>query len=126
MASGASLDIVFRVEEVGELRGVLKRYLAPMTFDSLVRQMPLSGALVVSGGLAYFQISVKRGAEKEVRRVEPGDILYWPALPALAIILEPTTPPSQSVKIGMLTDSPQPLKNARQGLRIVLDRATWT
>ena len=32
MASGASLDVVFRVEEVGEFRGVLKRYLAPNDF----------------------------------------------------------------------------------------------
>jgi hypothetical protein len=124
MSYQASLDVVLRVEGVGDLRGKLKRYLAPMTFDSIVRRLPLSGGLVISGATAYFQIEIKRGSEKEARRVEPGDILYWPALPALLIILEPVASPPQAVKIGSLIDSPEPLRKAKQGSRIVLDKAT--
>lgn len=119
----ASTEIKIRVEGGIELDGRLSRYLAPMTYDSIVRALPLSGALALSETLAYFQVNIRRGAEKEARRVEVGDILYWPALPAVAIVVEHSAPPVQAVKIGRLTSDPKILKTVRPGSRIVLAEA---
>ncbi|MEM0481483.1 MAG: cyclophilin-like family protein [Nitrososphaerota archaeon] len=118
-----STQIRIQVEGGVELRGELNRYLAPMTYDRLVRALPLSGALALSGGLAYFQVEIRRGAEKEAKKVEPGDILYWPSIPAIAFVVEPTPPPVQAVRIGRLTSDPCGLKNLRQGARILVAEA---
>jgi hypothetical protein len=116
----SSTQIRIQIEGGVELQGELNRYLAPMTYDRLVRALPLSGALALSGGLAYFQVEIKRGAEKEAKKVEPGDILYWPAIPAIAFVVEPIAPPMQAVRIGRLTSDPSSLKNLKQGARIVV------
>lgn len=119
----ASKAITIRVESGVELRGSLNRFLAPMTYDSLVKALPLSGVLAFFGGLAYFHVEVHRGAEKEARKVEPGDILYWPSLPAVAFVLEPTAPPTQAVKIGRLSSDPSSLKSVKPGARIIVAEA---
>ncbi len=118
-----STQIRIQIEGGVELQGELNRYLAPMTYDRVVRALPLSGALALSGGLAYFQVEIRRGAEKEAKKVEPGDILYWPSIPAIAFVVEPIPPPVQAVRIGKLTSDPSSLKNLRQGARIVVAEA---
>ncbi|MEM0444472.1 MAG: cyclophilin-like family protein [Nitrososphaerota archaeon] len=122
MPLAASTVIKIRIEGGIELDGVLRRYLAPMTYDSIVRALPLSGALALSGPLAYFQINIRRGAEKEAKKAEIGDILYWPSLPGIAIVVEQTAPPVQAVKIGELTGDPSILKTVKQGSRIVVKK----
>jgi len=116
----SSTAVRIQVEGGIELQGRLNRYLAPMTYDRVVRALPLSGVLALSGGLAYFQVEIRRGAEKEAKKVEPGDILYWPSIPAIAFVVEPTSPPVQAVRIGRLTSDPIILKNVRKGSRIVV------
>lgn len=119
----SSTAILVRVEGGVELRGRLNRFLAPITYDSLVRALPLSGALAFTGGLAYFQVEVRRGAEKEAKKVEPGDILYWPTIPALAFVTEQTTPPVHAVRVGRLESDPSVFKTVRPGSRILVSEA---
>jgi len=126
MPPKSSMEIEIIIEGGLHLRGRLNRFLAPMTYDNLVRALPLSGALAVSGDIAYFQVEVRRGAEKEARRVDPGDILYWPSIPALAFVTGHTNPPVQAVKIGRLEGDPSALRSVNPGARVIVRKAAAT
>lgn len=93
-----------------------------MTFDEVVKRMPLSGVASVRGNAVYVQTEMRRGAEKPTRASRPGDILYWPPSAAILLVFAEGPPPPQAVKIGALTGDPQVLSKTRQGARIVIRR----
>lgn len=110
------------IEGVGAVRGELKRYLAPMTFDELVKRLPIYGVATIKENIFQININVEmtRGAEKSATRINKGDILYWPVDNSLIIPLQSGVSRPQSVKIGIIQDDLSLLSNINQGVRITI------
>ena len=66
------------LEGVGEARGELVRFSAPITVGTLLARLPIEGRAHPQRGGCSFIIGIRRGAEKAVRSVKAGTIAYWP------------------------------------------------
>ncbi|MCS6788556.1 MAG: hypothetical protein NZ733_04610 [Aigarchaeota archaeon] len=106
------------IEGLGSLRAELKRFMAPMTYDEIVRKLPLSGAAAKWDYAVYVQVDIKRGAEKPIYSISPGDVLYWATNGSIIFVFRRSQPPTHSVRIGVLLDDPSPLESVRPGSRI--------
>jgi hypothetical protein len=115
-----SVGIDIEVEGAGVARGELKRYLAPMTFDEIVKKLPIDGVAVIKENTLQISINVDimRGSEKQVSKISRGDILYWPANNSILIPLEERPAWPQSVKIGSVQEGLLTLSSAAQGSRV--------
>jgi len=84
--------------------------------------LPIGGAIALWDYAIYFQIELSRGAEKIVRRIKPGDILYWPPGSCIALAFSEASPPAQMVKIGENKGDYEKLRGARAGARIMISK----
>lgn len=116
------VTIGIEIEGKGIVKGELKRYLAPMTFDELVKRLPINGVATLKENILQINISadIIRGSEKPAAKINRGDILYWPADNSLVISLESGTPRPQSVKIGSIKEGVSLLTEISQGARVTI------
>ena len=120
--SSQSVKVRIEVERIGSLRAELKRFLAPLTFDEVVRRLPLGGPAAKWEHAVYFPVDIRRGAEKTVYSISPGDILYWASGPAIVLVIRKGPIPPNSVKLGVVLDDCSVLENVRPGDQIVMRR----
>lgn len=120
--STARIKVKVEVEGVGEFEGELIRFHAPLTVQEILKKMPLEGFAAKWDYAIYFQSGVQRGAEKEVRRIKAGDILYWPPGGYVVLAFKDAEPPAQMVKIGALSGDVSALESARPGARVRIRR----
>lgn len=120
--SSQSVRVRIEVERLGSLRAELKRFLAPLTFDEVVRTLPLSGPAARWEHAVYFPVELRRGAEKTIYSISPGDILYWASGPAIVLVIRKGPIPPHSVKLGVMLDDCTVLENVRPGDRIAIVR----
>lgn len=120
--SSQSVRVRIEVERIGSLRAELKRFLAPLTFDEVVRMLPLSGPAAKWEHAVYFPVELRRGAEKTVYSISPGDILYWASGPAIVLVIRKGPIPPHSVKLGVVLDDCTVLERVRPGDRIAILR----
>ena len=118
----ARIPIRIRIEEFGELEGELIRFYAPLTVRELLGMLPISGAVALWDYAIYFQIPLSRGTEKPIRRVKPGDILYWPPGGCIVLAFAEADPPAQATKIGEFRGDYGKLRSIRPGARISISR----
>ncbi len=116
------IPVRIEVEGVGSFEGELIRFYAPMTVRALLNMLPIGGAIALWDYAIYFQIELSRGAEKIVRRIKPGDILYWPPGSCIALAFSEASPPAQMVKIGEYKGDYEKLRGARAGARIRISK----
>lgn len=108
------------IEGVGVLRAELKRFMAPMTYDEIVRKLPLSGPAAKWDYAVYVPVEVKRGAEKTIYSMSPGDVLYWATNGSIVFVFKKAPPPTHSVRIGVLLDDPSLLERVKPGSRVMV------
>lgn len=106
------------LEDVGEFKGEFIRFHAPSTIRELLKLMPLEGFAAKWDYAVYFQINFKRGAEKIVSKISPGDILYWPPGPYIVLSFRESFPPAQIVKIGEMKEGVGEIFKVKHGSRI--------
>ncbi|MCS7125319.1 MAG: cyclophilin-like fold protein [Aigarchaeota archaeon] len=112
------IPLEISIEDIGILEGEFVRFYAPLTIKDLLKMIPLEGFLAKWDYAIYFQIDLKRGAEKIVSKVSGGDILFWPPGPYLLIAFKDATPPSQMVRVGRVGEKYGELARAKPGSRI--------
>ena len=119
----ARIPVKIEIEGLGELNGELIRFHAPLTVSTLVKMLPISGAIAKWDYAIYFHVQLERGAEKPVSRVSAGDILYWPPGSCIALAFANAIPPAQMTKIGRYQADYEMIKLAQVGARITIRRA---
>ena len=122
MKSLSRIPIRITFEEVGEYSGEFVRFYAPITVQQLLKLLPIEGAAAKWDYAIYFQIDLRRGAEREVKQVKAGDILYWPPSQYLVIAYKDAIPPAQMVKVGRLKGEISKLEDLRPGARVRITR----
>jgi hypothetical protein len=116
--------IRIKVAGLGEAGGVLVRFRAPLTVETLLRRLPLEGrAHPIAGGCSFI-VGIRRGEEKSVRKVEAGAIAYWPMGDALCIFHGSVTHTSPVNRVGLVTENLDLIRSIRGGVEIRLERAT--
>ena len=110
--------VKFVIENVGEAKGDLIRFLAPRTIETLLRAMPINGITALTKGMVYFEIPVKVGVEKPKTQAETGTIAYWPISSALCIFFEKSSTYSPVNIVGKITDNLELFRRIGSGKRI--------
>ncbi len=116
------ISIRILVEGAGEFQGELIRIHAPLTVQEFSRRLPIEGFAARWDYAIYIQTEVRRGAEKTVKSIRRGDILYWPMGGYLALAFRDYEPPAQMVKIGEFRGEYERLEKVRPGSRVRLER----
>jgi hypothetical protein len=124
MSEAGRYKVLFKIEGIGEAKGELIRIKSPLTAESIYRAVPLAGkASVWMNGEVYFPAGIKRGLEKATRRIEKGDIAYWPLGDAICIFYEKIEPYSDVNVVGRILDNLKVFGDIKLGTKIVLDKA---
>jgi len=122
MASLSRIPIEVFVENIGEFEGELIRFHAPLTVQEIMRMLPIEGAAALWDYAVYFEIEISRGLEKEIKRVRPGDILFWPPRSYVLLAFAEALPAAQMMKIGEFKGDYEKLRGVRPGSKIVIKR----
>jgi hypothetical protein len=117
------VEVVFKMEGVGEAKGVLKRFLSPKTVDAILRALPIHSRAVVWKEEVYFETPVKAGLEKPKSKLEAGDIAYWPLGSAVCVFYGKSQPYSPVNLIGKVTEGISLFHAVKEGTPIVLVKA---
>ncbi|MEM2875461.1 MAG: cyclophilin-like fold protein [Candidatus Bathyarchaeia archaeon] len=118
--SASRIPIVFRLEDGREAEGELIRHLAPRTVSAIVKNLPIEGRCVVWMDEVYFKVPVTIGEEKATKRVERGDIAYWPMGSAICIFFGSTQPYSPVNPVGKIKRGIEVLEEIKSGLKIMV------
>jgi hypothetical protein len=124
MSDAGRYKVLFRIEGIGEAEAELIRVKSPLTAESIWRAVPLSGkASVWMDAEVYFPAGIKRGLEKATRKVEEGDIAYWPLGDAICVFYGKIEPYSDVNVIGRVIDNLKVFSRVKLGTKIILDKA---
>jgi hypothetical protein len=124
MSEAGRYKVLFRIDGIGEAKGELIRIKSPLTAESIYRAAPLAGkASVWMDAEVYFPAGIKRGLEKATRRIEKGDIAYWPLGDAICVFYEKIEPYSDVNVVGRILDNLKVFGDVKLGTKIVLDKA---
>ena len=99
------IPIKLRIEDLGQAKGELIRYLSPRTVDTLVRILPLEGRATLWKNEIYFEVPLKLGVEKPKGEVKEGTMAYWPMGNAFCVFYKDTKPHSQVSIIGDIVEN---------------------
>ncbi len=124
MSSVDRVPVRFVIEGMeGQPTGELIRHLAPRTVDAIVRALPVEGYASTWLEEVYFEVPVRLGEEKAVRRVEKGTIAYWPAGSAICIFYGQSQPIGPVNPIGRITSGLELFAQVKMGARIKMELA---
>jgi len=123
MAESVSrIKIKLVIENLGEVKGELIRYLAPRTIEALLRSMPIDGITALTEGMIYFGTPVRVGSEKPTKLAESGTIAYWPISSSACFFTSKTQPFSPVNVIGKVTDNLELLGRVGSGKRVRMEK----
>jgi len=116
--------VVFKIQGIGEAQGELTRRKSPLTAESVWRAIPIVGrASVWRNAEIYFPAGLKKGLERATRKVEKGDIAYWPLGDAICTFYGENVEPYSDVNIiGRILDGLSIFGKVKLGTTITLDR----
>lgn len=116
------IPIRIRVAGLGDAKGELVKFLAPLTVETLLRRLPLEGRVHPCEGGHSFIVGIKRGEEKSVREVKAGTIAYWPMGDALCLFHSDAPTYSPMNRVGRVTENLELMKRITSGARIRIGR----
>ena len=110
------------VNELGEAKGELIRFLAPRTVEAILRKLPVEGRAALLKGGFYFEVPLKMGLEKATKNVSAGTMAFWPLGSALCFFFENSRPYSSVNIVGRVTENVEVLGKAKIGTRIRVEK----
>ena len=116
------IPIKIIVKEIGEAKGELVRFLAPLTVEKIITMLPIDGRAHPRGGGFSMIISIKRGVEKAVRSVKAGDIAYWPMGDSLIIYPKNANSYGPVNIVGKITENLEILQGLKGGIRVRIEK----
>ena len=116
------IKIKFIIEGLGEAEGVLVRFLAPRTIDTLVRKLPIEGRAALWKEEVYFETPIKMGEEKAKGTVEKGTIAFWPMGSAICIFYGESQPYSPVSILGEVTKNLELFSRVKSGTKIRVEK----
>jgi hypothetical protein len=116
------VPVKISVEDLGESRGFLIRFLSPRTVDAIIKMLPVEGRAALWRSKVYFEIPLKIGEEKPREIVKKGDLAYWPFGRAICIFLEDMRPYTPVNLIGQITENIELFSKVRNGAKMKLER----
>lgn len=116
------VEVLFRIDGVGDVVGVFKRFLSPKTVDAILRALPIHSRAAVWREEVYFETPVKAGLEKPKNRVEAGDIAYWPLGSAICVFYGESQPYSPVNLIGKIVEGLTLFRMVKEGTPIILEK----
>jgi len=122
-----SMKIKIDLFGIGTLKGELLRYLAPLSADAIINNLPmiLRGRFSF-GSKVYWTlpgVEIYKGTNsKSNKNVEKGDIIYNPKSDELTFILENTELQNNVNKIGKVTENLEFFLQAKNGLNTKISK----
>jgi len=120
--SAARTPVKIVVEGVGEAKGELVRILAPLTIGSILSKLPLRGRAHVRGGGLSMILGIRRGAEKAVKSVKAGEIVYWPMQDSLIVYFQDSKPYGPVNKVGTVSENIELFQGLKGGARVRIEK----
>ena len=120
MADKGEIPIRIEIFGVGNLEGLIIRYLGPISADAILSKMPfvLRGRFCF-GSKNYWTlpIGIRKGPDsKATQNVEKGDIAYNPKTDEMIFVLENIEMPNKVNKIGKITANIELFQKANNGM----------
>ncbi|MDQ1281573.1 MAG: uncharacterized protein QG670_2838 [Thermoproteota archaeon] len=115
------INIKIIVENKGEAKGELIRFLAPITVERILRRLPIEGRGALAKEEIYFESPLQIGGEKAVSEVESGTIAYWPMGKAICIFYGKTKPYSPVNRIGRIIENIELFRDLKSGTKIRIE-----
>lgn len=119
----ARIPVKIQIIGIVELEGELNRLTAPLTVKEVVKRLPINGRVHSIRSGVSMMLGLKKGAEKPVRNVEAGTMVYWPRGDALQIYYAEMRPRGPVNKIGAVYGELNLLKDLKLGSRMIIERA---
>lgn len=122
-----SVPIKIEFLGVGSLKGLMLRYLGPISADAILDKMPF----VLRGRFGFgskdywtlMSVGIRKGPDsKATKDVEASDILYNPKSDEIIIVLKNMEMPNKMNRIGKITQNLDLLKDARNGLNCKISK----
>jgi len=118
--------IVIEFENIGAVEAVLTDETNPKTYSAILKALPFESEAETWGEEVYFSTPVSVSLEKGKRKVEKGDVGYWPPGKALCLFFGRTPASTDDDPIaaspvnivGKITGGIELLKNIRDGMKI--------
>lgn len=117
-ANISRIEVQFVIEDTGNGKGELIRFLAPRTIDSILRIMPINGITAFGQDMVYFKTTIDVGVEKPKTQVDSGTIAYWPMGSSVCIFLNDSKPYSPVNVIGKINENLAIFNKINSGKRI--------
>lgn len=123
-----SKKIIIEFEKVGAVEGEISDQINPKTFGAFVKNIPFESEANTWGEEIYFDTPVNVPIENGKRKVEVGDIAYWPPGNSMCLFFGPTPASSGSEPVaaspvnvfGKITKNIELLSKVRDGTKIVV------
>jgi hypothetical protein len=115
------VPIKITLGEIGTIEGEFIRFQAPRTAESILRAMPFKGRAAFRKEEVYFEIPIKLGSEKPMKKVSKGTIAYWPLGNAICFFFGESQPYSPVSVIGEMTENIDLFKNAKIGTLVKIE-----
>lgn len=119
--SPSKTPIRISIPGLGDVKGELIRFTAPLTVEALLRRLPLEGRAHPCDGGYSFIVGIKRGEEKAVKEVRAGAIAYWPMGDALCLFHSDTQTYSPVNRVGRVTEKLKLIERITSGARIRIE-----
>lgn len=122
----AETKVVIEFEGIGIVEAVLTDETNPKTYSAIIKALPFESEVETWGEEVYFSTPVSASLEKGKRKVEKGDVGYWPPGKALCLFFgrTPASTDDDPVAaspvniVGKIVRGIELLKNVRDGVRI--------
>lgn len=123
-----SKKIIIEFEKVGAVEGEISDQINPKTFEAFIKNIPFESEANTWGKEIYFDTPVNVPIENGKRKVEVGDIAYWPPGRSMCLFFGPTPASSGPEPVaaspvnvfGKITKNIELLSKVRDGTRIVV------
>ncbi|MDW8034767.1 MAG: cyclophilin-like fold protein [Nitrososphaerota archaeon] len=118
--------VVIEFEGIGAVEAVLKDEVNPKTYSAIVKALPFESEAETWGEEVYFTTPVSASLENGKRKVEKGDVGYWPPGKALCLFFGRTPASTDDSPVaaspvnvvGKIIGGIELLKKVKDGVKI--------